>query len=283
MSSVPLPVTVVMDNQWFNNQATLAHTEQCKKDKTTVLVVCWRNSVLRNDLLDGLHSCACIQLGPDERAGDAHAQELIHSAWARYRHETKIWGACHSLLAPFLFVSHREPAFEPRAPARLLSLSANRWWQRWCSRKCLTRQLVKGIVDARARFGRRATSHQAVLLGAEAAAASAAASRARFESCLMRVEGARVATVEIGSFLMLYRCLQTKKTCASTRSQAAQSPSGIGERVRYFRRTASRAQATGDRILMLQKQGGWLSSPRTSGPCSGYVPDSSHTRVMVVR
>jgi hypothetical protein len=60
--------------------------------------VCWKDSPLRNDILDGLLVSAVIQLAPEQKSRDPEVQAQIQEAWRKYGQQPKVWGA-HRLQA----------------------------------------------------------------------------------------------------------------------------------------------------------------------------------------
>ncbi len=61
----------------FTKPWNLLNIKLCKETEKPVILVCWADSDMQNELLDGLMAVACIQLGKDEKLSDPAVRCLI--------------------------------------------------------------------------------------------------------------------------------------------------------------------------------------------------------------
>ena len=86
-------VVMFITQDFYTDPHNLLSMQLCKEMVKPVILVCWKDSPLRNDLLNGLTGVACIQLGPLEKSTDAHVSALIQSTWETYKgRKHAVWG-----------------------------------------------------------------------------------------------------------------------------------------------------------------------------------------------
>jgi hypothetical protein len=77
--------TIFLTEDSYTKPWNLLHIKLCKEMNKPIILVCWKDSPLRNDLLNGLRVVACIQLEPDEKSRDPHVACLIRQTWAAFK------------------------------------------------------------------------------------------------------------------------------------------------------------------------------------------------------
>jgi hypothetical protein len=86
--------SIILGPQWYEKPWQLNNIKLCKELKKPMILVCWKDSPLRNDILDGLLVSAVIQLAPEQKSRDPEVQAQIQEAWRKYGGlEPKVWGA----------------------------------------------------------------------------------------------------------------------------------------------------------------------------------------------
>jgi hypothetical protein len=91
--------SIILGPQWYEKPWQLNNIKLCKELKKPMIIVCWKDSALRNGILDDLLAVAVIQLAPEQKSRDPEVQAQIQEAWLKYGgQQPKVWGA-HRLQA----------------------------------------------------------------------------------------------------------------------------------------------------------------------------------------
>jgi hypothetical protein len=86
--------SIFLGPEWYEKPHQLLNIRLCKELKKPMIIVCWKDSPLRNDILDGLPCVGVIQLQPEEKSRDSHVQMLIRQTWEQFgAREPRVWGS----------------------------------------------------------------------------------------------------------------------------------------------------------------------------------------------